>query len=117
MSSADIVIILFICVAVVIICMPLVKRLGSKETCCGTKKVKISHKRLKHAAGTYKLHIEGMHCRNCERQITEAINNIEGLSCRVSLEKSEAIVSYEKDLRCDEVIDLLGGLGFLARKE
>ncbi|MBQ9608010.1 MAG: heavy-metal-associated domain-containing protein [Lachnospiraceae bacterium] len=55
-----------------------------------------------------------MHCKNCEKRITEAINNIEGLACKVSLEKKEAVVSYEEEPMKEAVIKLLGDMDFLA---
>lgn len=64
--------------------------------------------------GSYKLSIDGMHCQNCVKRITEAVNNIDGLSCRVSLEKKEEVISYEEKPMTDEVIKLLGEMDFLA---
>ncbi|MBP3206072.1 MAG: heavy-metal-associated domain-containing protein [Lachnospiraceae bacterium] len=99
---------------VAIVCIPLVKRMRTKVDCCGNEQVKVRAKKLKHAAGKYTLTVEGMHCKNCEKRVTEAINDMDGLACRVSLERKEAVVSYESTPRKDEVIKKLGEMNFLA---
>ncbi|MBR1816399.1 MAG: heavy-metal-associated domain-containing protein [Lachnospiraceae bacterium] len=114
MNTANIITIIVIIFLILLISFPLIKRIRSKETCCGTEKVKVKHKKLKNPAGSYRLHIDGMHCKNCEKRITEAINSIEGLACKVSLEKKEAVVSYEHEPRTEAVIKLLGDMDFLA---
>ena len=114
MNAANYIVIAVILILVIIICYPLIKRMRAKEDCCGNEKVKINRKKLKHPAGKYKLAIEGMHCTNCVRRITEAVNGMDGLACKVSLEKGEAVVSYERQPGEDEIIRMLGEMGFRA---
>lgn len=52
----------------------------AKEDCCGNERIKVRRKRLKKIAGKYRLTVEGMHCRNCEKRVTEAINEMNFLA-------------------------------------
>ena len=116
-NTANIAVIAAFVFLALIICYPLIKRLKSREDCCGNEKIKIKRKKLKKAAGNYKLAVEGMHCKNCEKRITEAINSMDNLACRVSLEKQEAVIYYEHFPRTDEVIKKLGEMGFYTTVE
>ena len=42
------------------------------------------------------IRIQGMHCENCRRSVTNALNDIEGVSAHVSLKKNQAVVSYDR---------------------
>ena len=114
MSIANISVTLIIILAVIMITMPLFKRMRSKETCCGTEKVRVKRKKLKTVAGSYRLSVDGMHCSNCRKNAMDAINSIDGLSCRVDLEKKEALIEYESVPKTEEAIAALAAIGFLA---
>jgi len=77
---------------------------------------KIKKKKIHKPIGSYKLSVEGMHCMNCAKGITDAVNQLDGLSCRVSLEKKEVYIQYEDKPKKIEVIKLLGDMDFLARE-
>lgn len=53
---------------------------------------------------------------NCAKRIIDAVNKLDGLSCRVSLEKKEVYIQYEDKPMKTEVINLLGNMDFLARE-
>ncbi|MCR5215230.1 MAG: heavy-metal-associated domain-containing protein [Eubacterium sp.] len=114
MKMIDIVVILIVILLVFVIIFPMIKKIANRETCCGTKREKTPRKHLSHVAGQYVLTIEGMRCSNCQRQVTNAINAIDGLSAKVSLENNEAIVSYEDKPRKEEAIEAIQKLDFLA---
>ncbi len=114
MNLQDIITIIVIVLIVLLISYPMIKKIRKRETCCGTKKEKTPRKRLKTVAGTYVLAIEGMRCKNCEREVAKAINSVKGLSARVSLEKNEAYVSYEKEPCEEQAIDAVQKLDFVA---
>lgn len=114
MSVADIIVVAGIVLAVGVISYPLLKRMRGGEDCCGNAQVRVRQKRLRRPAGKYTLSIEGMHCRNCAKRVTEAVNEIDGLACRVNLEKKEAVIFYRDTPRKEEVIRRLGGLNYLA---
>ncbi len=114
MKPIDIITIIAIIAVVFFISYPMLKKIRRRETCCGTKKEKTPRKRLKTVAGSYVLSIEGMRCKNCEREVAKAINSVKGLSAKVSLEKNEALVSYEEEPREEEAIDAVQKLDFVA---
>ncbi len=59
------------------------------------------------------INIEGMHCDHCVKKVTEALENIEGVSkVKVNLAKKEAIITSEKEID-DQVINAkIDELGF-----
>ena len=52
---------------------------------------------------TKTMKISGMMCMHCRKAAEKALNAIEGIRAEVSLEKAEAVSSYEKDVP-DEVL-------------
>ena len=116
MNMADVMAVGGICLIILLASLPILKRMKKKESCCGTERITVHHKKLRHVSGKYRLHIDGMHCKNCEKRVTEAIQEFEGLSCRVSLERMEAVVEYETEPMVEEVMKRLGELDFLAEK-
>jgi len=45
---------------------------------------------------TYQITIDGMHCENCVEKIQSALNATRSVaSCRVSLPKGQAVVTFE----------------------
>lgn len=114
MNMANIVVTVLIILLVVLICMPLIKRMISQEDCCGNQQIKVSKKRLKKPVGKYTLIVDGMYCKNCVKKVTEAINDIDGLAAKVSLARMEVVISYEKVPMKEEVIKRLGELNFIA---
>ncbi|MCR4938853.1 MAG: heavy-metal-associated domain-containing protein [Treponemataceae bacterium] len=114
MKASDIIAVVVIILVVQLIAYPMIKKIRKRETCCGTTKEKTPKKRLNRVAGKYVLSIEGMRCKNCERQVAKAINAIEGLSAKVSLEKNEAVISYEESPLEKEAVEAIQKLDFLA---
>lgn len=53
--------------------------------------------------GEVTIHIDGMHCNNCVRTVTKAINSIEGASAVVNLKKKTATISYDREISMDSV--------------
>lgn len=115
MNSSNLIAVVLIIAIVAISVFPIFRRMASRETCCGEKKIRIKKKKLRNAVGSYVLDIEGMRCVNCMREATDAINAIDGVSGRVSLEKKQAVVSYSDTPKTDEVIKALGRIGFLGK--
>ena len=48
--------------------------------------------------GKKTINIEGMHCENCVKSVTKAINQLEGASAKVSIREKKAVVSYDRPL-------------------
>lgn len=115
MNLASIIAIVVIGIIVILAALPLVRRMRSRETCCGEEKPqRIPRKKLKCVSGSYKLKVEGMHCSNCVRSVTTAINSIEGVAGRVNLETGVATISYESEPHEKEVIGAIAERDFLA---
>ena len=51
--------------------------------------------------GKKTVHIEGMTCEHCVQSVKKALNEIEGVSARVDLQKKEAVVSYDREIAND----------------
>lgn len=50
------------------------------------------------------IHVEGMGCPNCVKHVTEALENLDGVTkAEVSLEKNSALVTLSKDVT-DEIL-------------
>ncbi len=47
--------------------------------------------------------IDGMHSKKCVRDVTVEINKIRGASAKVSLEDSEAVVSYDREVSDNDI--------------
>lgn len=81
-----------------------VKRFTGKKTCCGTEKqLRIKAKKLSTPIGSLTMKIGGMRCENCRRSVTAALNALDGVAAKVSLESSTANVSFERPVS-DEVL-------------
>ena len=117
MKIIDVLTILILGVIILLVIKPLLKRICTRQTCCGEERIKIKKKKLHKPIGSYKLSVEGMQCMNCAKRITDAVNKLEGLSCKVSLEKKEIFIQYEDKPKKIEVIKLLGDMDFLAREK
>ncbi|NLG02713.1 MAG: heavy-metal-associated domain-containing protein, partial [Clostridia bacterium] len=80
---------------------------------CGVSVPSIPKKRLEHIKGQMVAQIDGMRCESCRRTVTQAINELEGASAKVSLEKQNAIIYYDRDIEKDTVIQAIESKGFI----
>lgn len=89
------------------------KHMRGEGDCCGGPKEKVPKKKL---AGKklydYVISIEGMHCDACKNRIIRKINSMDGLVCKVSLSKKQAIVSCYEDTAADLIKDQIEMLDF-----
>lgn len=92
-----------------------VRRFTGRKSCCGTSLPKIKNKKLRSPVGTLTVVIGGMRCESCRRNVTAAINAIDGAAARVSLEKGEADVSFERPISDEELISAVQSAGFEVR--
>mgnify|MGYP000745111479 CR=1 FL=1 len=73
----------------------LLRRFTSKKTCCGTEKQpRIRVKKLSAPIGSLTVKISGMRCENCRRSVTAALDALDGVAAKVSLENGTARVSF-----------------------
>lgn len=82
--------------------------------CCGGGSNTIrAHKKLTEPIIEKKtITVEGMHCKNCEIRVENAVNRIDGVVCRVNLRKKTAIVSYSKEVPDSVLKEAVERLGY-----
>ena len=109
-------------VIIVIILIPAirttVKHMKGEGDCCGGPKEKVPKKKVpKKKMDGPKLreltvHIEGMHCQNCKNRIEKHVNELDGVICKVKLNKKIAVVSLYKDVDESLIKDTIEKLDF-----
>ena len=92
-----------------------IRRFSGKKSCCGTSLPKLKNKELTNPVGKLTVKIDGMRCESCRRRVTAAINSIDGAAAKVSIEKNEAVVSFERQLTDEELISAIEAAGFEVR--
>ena len=91
----------------------LVRRFTGKKTCCGTEKQpRIKAKRLSAPIGSLIIKIGGMRCENCRRSVVAALNALDGVAAKVSLETGTASVSFERPVSDEELTQAVESAGF-----
>lgn len=90
-----------------------VKHFKGQGGCCGGLSYKAKRKKLEGTiVSKCNISIEGMHCENCSNRIENAINKLDGVSCKVNLRKKEAVISSTHEIDRGEIADLITGLGY-----
>ena len=73
MMLPDLLLVVLLAAVVAGMLFSFVKKFKQGENCCGTANVKVKKKKLHKPAGSFTLTVEGMHCENCRRTVTEAV--------------------------------------------
>lgn len=94
------VIIIGIVAAILVLGLLQARKHFSAGGCCGSGSTIIRSKKslTEPKLGEKILHIEGMHCENCEIRIENALNRLDGAACKVSRRKGTAVVSYSAEI-------------------
>lgn len=99
-------------VVAVLVCVVLFAFRGSlghlkgEGGCCGGggDQIRAEEKALENPIlGRKLIRIEGMHCDNCKNSIERRINKIEGAACKVDRKKKLAVISYDRELKEEEL--------------
>ncbi|MDO4482447.1 MAG: heavy metal-associated domain-containing protein [Bacillota bacterium] len=85
---------------------------GEGECCGGSSVVKAKRKRLKNIIRQRVIIIDGMTCINCKNRIEAALNNPDGVSARVKLNRKTAVVSMEKEVSDEQLRNIIENLGY-----
>ena len=111
MENAIIIAILLVVVAVALL---RVKKHFKGGGCCGSGSTTVRSRKKLDAPkiGEMTLHIEGMHCENCQNRVEHALNRLDGVVCRVDLKKKTAVVSYSRPVSQEEVKAIVEKLDF-----
>ena len=85
-----------------------------KGGCCGSGSctVRIQKKLDAPKLGEKTLHIEGMHCANCQARLENGLNRLEGVACTVNLKKKTAAVSYSREISDETLKEAVEELGY-----
>lgn len=110
-------IIVVVLLAAVVLAAVRVKK-HAKGGCCGSgsKTIRV-HKELNAPKlGEVVLHIEGMHCENCQARVENVLNNLDGVACIVDLKAKTATVSYSREISVEELRDRVEKLDYKVMK-
>ncbi len=110
------IIIAIIVVLVVVGLSSTVKHFARKGGCCGGGSYKSKKKRLSSVAYAKTFKIEGMSCEHCKNRVEEIVNDIDGISGKVSLKKGELVVSYMKSIDDNILINRIERAGYKVNK-
>ena len=112
---ADIIVVLIVIVLLGFALRGAIRHFKGDSPCCGggTGIIKNDDKELKNPViGKKTVHIEGMTCEHCVQSVKKALNEIEGVSARVDLQKKEAVVSYDREIENDVLKKTVEKAGF-----
>lgn len=110
----DIIILGVLAVAVVFGIRSGAKHFKGEGGCCGggSTPVKKQKKKLEHVITKRTVTVEGMVCENCKNRVEKCINEIEGAAAKVNLSKKEAVVSMEKEISDEQILETIKKAGY-----
>lgn len=115
---SDAVIIFVIVVFLIFALKGSIKHFKGEGACCGGGSGSVKPKKPKKKTldgpviGRCTIRVSGMHCQNCVNSVTRALNDIEGVSARVSLKANRAEVSYDREVDETELKQAVEKAGF-----
>ena len=112
---ADIIVVLIVIVLLGFALRGAIRHFKGDSPCCGggTGIIKTDDKERKTPViGKKTVHIGGMTCEHCVQSVKKALNEIEGVSARVDLQKKEAVVSYDREIANDVLKKAVEKAGF-----
>ena len=83
-----------------------------RKSCCETAVPRVKPKKLKAPIGSITVKIEGIRCESCRRTLMAKLNELNGISAKVSLENKTAIISYEHPVDEAEIVKVVEKAGF-----
>lgn len=114
MKPVDMIVLIVVVIVVIFALKPTIKHLKGEGPCCkGNCESGLSDKSLKgRIIGSYTVTISGMHCQNCANHIASRINEITGASAKVSLRKNQVVVSYDRLISKEMIIQAIKKAGY-----
>lgn len=112
------VIVVVILVVIVALCLKSsMKHFKGEGSCCGGGggcDVCASDKKKKIGAPIAQktIQIEGMHCEHCKSSVESNINQIDGALAKVNLRKNQAVVSLDREVDDEVLIQAVEKAGF-----
>lgn len=114
---ADAIIILVVVIILIFALKGSIKHFRGEGACCGgsgSVKTKKAKKKTLHGPvlGRRTIRISGMHCQNCVNSVTNALNDIEGVSAKVKLKDNSAEVSFDRPVDVADLKQAVEKAGF-----
>lgn len=90
------------------------KHMKGQGECCGggSSAEAVPEKKVANVIATKTVIVDGMTCDHCKGWVEKAVNNIEGASCKVNLNKREAIVSMDREISDDTIRMAIKNAGY-----
>ncbi|HIS32905.1 MAG TPA: heavy-metal-associated domain-containing protein [Candidatus Limivivens intestinipullorum] len=112
----DVIILLIVVVLLIFAVKGSIKHFKGEGPCCGGgfgTSAKPEEKKLSNPViGKKTVNISGMHCDHCVKSVTDAINEIDGASAKVSLKEEKAVVSYDREVADADIRRAVEKAGF-----
>ena len=107
--------IVFIAVLLVIVAFAVrgsIRHMRGEGCCCGGS-VRAKPKKLTEPVVEKKVvSVSGMHCENCQNHLTELLNELDGVSAKVSLKKQNAVVLATRPVSDEELEETVRRAGY-----
>ncbi|MCH4005972.1 MAG: heavy-metal-associated domain-containing protein [Eubacterium sp.] len=58
------------------------------------------------------MHIDGMHCKNCQYRVQRALDRIDGVSSDVSFKKNQAVVKMDREVSDERLSSAVTNTGY-----
>lgn len=114
----DAIIILVVVIILIFALKGSIKHFRGEGACCGGGSGSVKTKKAKKktldgpVVGRRTIRISGMHCQNCVNSVTNALNDIEGVSAKVRLKDNSAEVSYDRPVDISALKQAVEKAGF-----
>ena len=114
----DAIIILVVVIILIFALKGSIKHFRGEGACCGGGSGSVKTKKAKKktlngpVVGRRTIRITGMHCQNCVNSVTNALNDIEGVSAKVRLKDNSAEVSYDRPVDISALKQAVEKAGF-----
>lgn len=107
------IIVAFLVICIFIACVfSFARRLSGKKSCCETTVSRKKPKKLKTPIGSMTVKIEGMRCESCRRLLMTKLNELDGISAKVSLENKTAVIAYVHPVEDEKIVNAVEKSGF-----
>lgn len=116
MGTAVIVLILVVICAVAV--RSGMKHMKGEGGCCGGGSDEPVEKKVLEGEviGEKTVYIDGMHCDHCKNTVERYINQIDGAVAKVNLKKNLAVVSYDREIKDEDIIRAVKRADFTVTK-
>lgn len=108
----DIVIVIILAVLLAVGVVYTVRHFKGKSACCGGGNTYVSKKHLDHVVAKKTFVVEGMTCENCKARVERYVNDLDGVAGKVNLKKKELVVSMEREVSEQEIIQAVEKAGY-----